>query len=140
RAGWIVPRRLDLRLFRMAVTYGAPLIVYELSSIILDSGDRFLVRRYLGAELLGQYSVAYNIAGYIYQLVLVPLNLAIVPMYMKLWTTKGPEKTVEFLSRGLDLFLLLAVGMLTAVLVTAQDVVIVLASDKYRDSANLVSI
>jgi O-antigen/teichoic acid export membrane protein len=140
RHGWVVPRRLDLGLFRTAACFGAPLIVYELANIILDSGDRFLVRRYLGGQLLGYYSVAYNIAGYTYQLVLVPLNLALVPMYMKLWTTKGAEETVKFLSRGLDLFLMLAVGLLCTITVTAQDIVIVLASGKYRGSAGLISI
>jgi O-antigen/teichoic acid export membrane protein len=140
RNEYVTPRRIDLGLFRTAACFGAPMIVYELANIMLDSGDRFLVRRYLGVELLGYYSVAYNIAGYTYQLVLVPLNLALVPIYMKLWTTKGPEKTVEFLSRGLDLFFLLAAGLMCTIVVTAEDLVIVLASGKYRGSGNLVSI
>lgn len=140
RAGWISPRRFHFQFFRMAASFGAPLIVYELASIILDSGDRFLVRRWLGAEMLGRYSVAYNIAGYTYQLVLVPLNLALVPMYMKLWTTKGRDATIDFLSRGLDIFLLLAGGLMSAIVVTAPDVVVVLASRKYQGAGSLISI
>src|SRR5262245_39845419 len=140
RAGRIGLRGLDVKLFRAAACFGAPLVIYELANVILDSGDRFLVRRYLGGESLGYYSVAYNISGYVYQLVLVPLNLALVPMYMKLWTTKGPEKTVAFLSRGLDVFLLFGTGLLSVIIAIAQDLVVVLASGKYRGSGDLVSI
>lgn len=140
RTGSISLRKFDFQFFRVAASFGAPLIIYELASIILDSGDRFLVGRWLGSEMLGQYSVAYNIAGYTYQLVLVPLNLALVPMYMKLWTTKGPEMTIEFLSRGLDLFLLLAGALMCTIIVTAPDVVVVLASRKYEGTGALISI
>ena len=139
RRGCLAPHFFNRQLFVMAASFGAPLVVYELSNIVLDSGDRVLVRQFLGGESLGRYSVAYNIAGYVYQLVLVPLNLALVPMYMKLWRIKGRQETIEFLSRGLDLFILLAAALMSTIIVTAEDAIVVLASEKYRGSGSLVS-
>jgi O-antigen/teichoic acid export membrane protein len=139
RRGLLSVRLVDFSFFRTAAVFGAPLIVYELGNIILDSGDRLLVRRYLGAELLGYYSVAYNMAWQVYQLVLIPLNLALVPLYMKLWSSRGRAKTVEFLSRGLDWFAMIAAGLLCIIAVTARDFVIVLASAKYREASGLIS-
>ena len=42
-----------------------------------------------------------------------PLGLAILPLYMKIWNRDGREKTIEFLSRGFDVFLV-AAGLMMA--------------------------
>jgi O-antigen/teichoic acid export membrane protein len=50
---------------------------------------------------------------------------------MRLWRTQGLEKTSEFLSVGLDAFLLVACGVLALTAATARDVLVVFASSKY---------
>src|SRR5438045_465552 len=42
--------------FQKAALFAFPLIGYELASVILDSGDRLFVQRYMGAQALGYYS------------------------------------------------------------------------------------
>ncbi|HYZ83978.1 MAG TPA: oligosaccharide flippase family protein, partial [Bryobacteraceae bacterium] len=53
KAGVLRFLTFDRALFVAAASFGLPLIVQELAGIVLDSGDRFLVQSYLGAEPLG---------------------------------------------------------------------------------------
>jgi len=130
----------DMTLFRTGLTFGLPLIFYELASITLDAGDRVLVRHYLGGDALGYYSVAYGMSDYVNNVLIVPINLALAPIYMRLWTTEGQESTSEFLSRGLDLFFMASAGILAVVMTTSHDAVIVFASSKYRGADALIPI
>jgi O-antigen/teichoic acid export membrane protein len=138
--GLLKLQEFDMTLFRTGLTFGLPLIVYELAGLILDAGDRVLVRQYLGPDALGHYSVAYGISDYVNNLLIVPINLALAPIYIRLWTTAGSEKTSEFLSRGLDLYLAISAGILALAATTSHYVVIFLASRKYLGAEALIPV
>jgi len=140
RGGLLNPLNFDASLFRTAVLFGAPLIMQELAGIVLDSGDRVLVRMYLGGDALGFYSVAYGLSGYVNTLFYAPLGLAIIPIYMRLWNSHGREKTAQFLSLSFDAFLCGASGLFVIAAVSARDVVRVMASAKYRGADALIPI
>jgi len=128
----------DKQLFSASIVFGIPLVGYELAGVILDTGDRVLVQHYLGFQAVGYYSAGYNMANYAAMSLMYPVNLAMLPIYMKLWTTKGPEETKKFLSGALDKFILVALGVLAAVSVTARDAVVVLGSKKMQEAYPLL--
>ena len=134
------PRAIDWSYFREAAWFAFPLIGYELATVILDSGDRLLVQHYMGAQPLGYYSAAYNVSTYTEEALMVPINLALFPIYMKLWVEKGEQATRAFLSRSLNAFLALAVGVVCLVLLTSRDVIVVLASRKFQESYKLLPV
>lgn len=138
RGGMLHPRDFDFTLFRAGLAFGLPLIFYELASIILDAGDRFMVRHYLGANPLGLYSVAYGMSDCINNLLIIPINLALAPIYIRLWQTSGAEQTSAFLSRSLDLFAMVSAGIFAVVAVTSADAVILFASAKYLAAGALI--
>lgn len=138
--GLLDARRFDLPLFWAGALFGLPLVVYEFAFAILGSADRFLVRHYLGADALGFYSVAYALAQNANDLLVTPLGLAILPIYMRIWSSHGAEKTIEFLSIALDLFLVGSCGMLAIAAATAHPVVVLLASSKYAGVDHLIPI
>lgn len=121
-----------------ALAFGLPMVAQELAGIILDSGSRALIRYYLGADPLGYYSVAYGLAGYVNTLLMAPLGLAILPIYMRLWREEGREKTIEFLSMGLNAFLLCATGLLALAAVCSNDAVVLMASRKFSQAGPLI--
>ena len=141
---WLFRRRLltavnfDRALFRSAVGFGLPLIFYELAGVILLTADRALVRYYLGAEALGYYSVAYGLSQYVNDLMTVPLGLAILPIYLRLWTAEGRERTTEFLHISLDFYLMAAAGIYMLVTLGAHDALVLLASPKYLGADRLI--
>lgn len=138
RTGLLRASSFDSTLLRMGCAFGVPLVLQELSGLILDSGDRAMVAHYLGAAPLGFYSVSYGLATQLNTLLIVPLGLAILPIYMRLWTTEGRAKTIEFLSLGFDLFLAGAVALVLLAAVGSHDAVILLASSKYRGADRLI--
>ena len=140
RRGLIAWQAVDWDYFRKAAVFAFPLIGYELASVVLDSGDRLLVQHYMGSQPLGYYSAAYNVSTYVEEALMVPINLALFPIYMKLWVEKGQQETQAFLSRSLNGFLALAVGVTCVVLLTSRDVIVVLASSKFQDAYRLLPV
>jgi O-antigen/teichoic acid export membrane protein len=140
RRGVLDIRAMDWSYFRQMAFFAFPLIGYELASVILDSGDRLLVQHFLGAQSLGFYSAAYNVSTYIEESLMVPINLALFPIYMKLWVEKGKGETQAFLSRSLNNFLALAVGVGCLALLTSSDVIVVLASRKFQQAHSLIPV
>lgn len=136
--GLLRPGSCDSTFFRQAVVYGAPLIFYELFGVVLASADRFLVQYYLGSRQLGYYSAAYNISSSLQDSVVAPLALALFPIYMRLWVTKGMQETQKFISTIFNHFALASVGIIALVTLTSKDAVVLLASEKYQKAHSLV--
>jgi O-antigen/teichoic acid export membrane protein len=141
---WLFRRRLlsaisfDRALFRSAVGFGLPLVFYELAGVILLTADRALVRYYLGGEALGYYSVAYGLSQYVNDLMTVPLGLAILPIYLRLWSAEGRARTIEFLHLSLDFYLMAAAGIYMLVTLGSHDALVLLASPKYLGADRLI--
>lgn len=131
---------LDSTCFKAIVAFGLPMFIFEIVGLVLDSGDRFLVEYYLGPKALGSYAAAYNFSSYINQALVTPLNLAIFPVYMNLWVTKGKDETQSFLNRSLDHFILVAIGLLAGVAVVGRDTFVFLSSLKFEEASHLLPI
>ncbi|HEX3095191.1 MAG TPA: lipopolysaccharide biosynthesis protein, partial [Candidatus Angelobacter sp.] len=124
------PGMFDVGFLRTAVAFSMPLMAAEISWVVLDSGDRFFIQHYLGAEALGFYAAAYGIAIYLQDVLMQPLQLALFPICMRVWNTEGKKATQDFLSRSLDQFILVAVAVVCVAIVTSRDVIVLLASRK----------
>jgi O-antigen/teichoic acid export membrane protein len=122
---------LDTQLLRKVIAFGLPLMWAELAWVVLDSGDRFLVRYFCGTEPVGYYAAAYNIATAMQGLMLTPLNLAFFPVCVGIWTNNGEERTKAFLSRTLSYFMLVAVGVVAGTMLVSGDLIVILASRRY---------
>src|SRR5205807_4142701 len=122
------PERFDSAFLRAALRFSFPLMIAEISWVVLDSGDRLFIQHYLGAQSLGFYAAAYGIAIYLQDVLMAPLQLALFPICMKVWTSQGKKATQEFLSHSLDQFAMVAVGVVGVAVVTSRDLVVLLAS------------
>lgn len=138
--GYLHLQRVNLRFARSAFWFSTPLIAYEIASVVLDSGDRILIGHYLGLAQVGIYSAAYSIATYTEEVLMTPVNMALFPTYMKIWVNQGAEATAAFLSKSLDMFFCLACGVLMVALLTAHDLVTLLASAKFAAAERLLPI
>jgi O-antigen/teichoic acid export membrane protein len=138
RRGLLAAKSFDLSLFTSSISFGLPLVVYESAFTVLGSADRFLVTHYLGRNALGFYSVAYGLAETMNEFLITPLNLALMPIYVRLWTTEGRERTVQFLTTALNWYLLAALGVLAVASASAKDLVLLLASPKYAGADRLI--
>ena len=140
RAGLLSFRSFRPRLAREVFLFSLPLIAYELTSVVLDSGDRLLVGRYLGLTQLGLYSAAYSIATYAEEALMTPVNMALMPAYMKVWVDQGKAATSRFLSESLDYFVMACGAVAMLVYVTSADLIGILASRKFSAAHTLLPI
>ena len=138
RRGLVTPRLFDLAFFRAAAVFSFPLMVAEISWVVLAAGDRFFVQHYLGAMAVGYYAAAYGIATYVQEVMMMPLQLSFFPICMKLWTAEGKEQTQRFLSRSFNYFMMGSALVISGAIVTSRDVVIVLASKKFQEARSLL--
>jgi len=123
---------------RKALQYGVPLFAWDIIGSIFIYADRYLVQYYLGSEALGIYSAGYNLSQYMYEFLAHPLNRAILPVAMAAWVQKGEEETKEFLSKTLRYYLLIAIPGTFGFIAVSENVVLLMASEKYREAAELI--
>jgi len=138
RRGLLSVRLFDGGFLRAALKFSFPLMIAEISWVVLDSGDRFFIQHYLGAQPLGFYAAAYGIAIYLQDVLMAPLQMALFPICMKVWNSEGKKATQDFLSRSLDQFLLAAVAVVAVAVVTSRDVIVLLASKKFQQAHTLL--
>lgn len=125
-AGFSIPT------FQAMLAFGIPMIAYELSGIILNLGDRYVIQAVMGSEAVGQYSAAYNLCEYLQLMLMSSLAQAVSPIYLKMWEEKGDEETRQFIERTLRFYVLGGVAVLAGASAVGADVLVLLASEKYR--------
>lgn len=120
------------------IVYGVPVMIGELTAVLLETGDRYVIQAYLGSEPLGQYAAAVNICMYLEWVLILSLQSAIVPHYVKLYEEQGREATLKFLNQAFDIYVSVAMGVFVVFCIAAPKLVLLLAGEKY--SAGLVVI
>jgi O-antigen/teichoic acid export membrane protein len=135
--------QLDMSKFRIdivhvVVIYGAPLMMYELSSVFLSAGDRYLIQALIGSSKMGLYSAAYNLCEYVYTIFVVSVGATIIPMYMRIWEEDGEAETKKFLNKTLYYYILLAVPIVFGVSATGEGLLNIMASNKYSEGASIM--
>jgi O-antigen/teichoic acid export membrane protein len=132
------PRDFDTTAFRAMLAFGVPMIAVELASIILVLGDRYVIQALLGPEALGHYSAAYNLSQYVQAVVLVSVAQAVMPLYVRTWEEQGEEPTRRFIERALAMYLMLACAVLAGMCAVGEEVLTLLASDRYAEGAVII--
>jgi len=74
------------------------------------------------------------------ELLVAPLGLAIIPIYMRIWTSDGAGKTSAFLATAFNLFIVAGAGILAAIAATGHSIVVLLASAKYAGADRLIPV
>ncbi|MEJ2253380.1 MAG: flippase [Nitrospirota bacterium] len=124
---------------RDSLNFGLPLIGAELGILVLNYADRYLIHYYLGSVPLGLYTAGYNLGTYVTDVVVQPINYAMVPIYMGILVNKGEEETRRFLTKTFRIFVLLIFPVMFGFIAVGKDLLVVLASDKYVGAAPVLS-
>ncbi len=134
----VAPRGFSPGLFRAMLVFGAPMLGFEIARIVLNIADRYMIQAMLGGEALGLYSAAYNMSEYVQMIAIASVGQAIVPMYVRLWEEKGEVETRRFLEDSLRYYLLLGMPIVAGLSAVGEDLLVLLASDKYRAGAAII--
>lgn len=134
----IRPSCFSRDIFREAMTFGAPLIIYEFSSIMLAFSDRFLVSKYCGTEQLGIYTAGYTISFYIADIVRQPLQMAVAPIYLRIYAENGMAESVRFLQEVISYVSLVIFPIFAGCTALKYELMVLLASTKYAGASDII--
>lgn len=92
RAG--LPTRVRVRapsadqavLFRSFLSYGIPMSLWTVATLVLDVQDRYLIRHFIDLEAVGVYEASYRLVAGSVALVLAPITMTLAP---QLFTLSG---------------------------------------------------
>ncbi len=133
-------RSFSLELFKESLKFGLPLTMLEFFNSILSYGDRVLIKLMCSAEALGIYSVGYNLSTYTSHLIVVPLSFAFTPILMRTWAQDGPEAVKDFLTNSVRYISLLFFPVIAGFIAIDEQLISILASEKYIEATSIVSI
>ncbi len=131
-------RGFSTPLFNAMLVFGVPMIAFEISGIVLNLGDRYVIQALLGSDALGQYSAAYNLCEYLQTMLMASLVQAISPIYLRMWEDEGAAATRAFVERALRYYVMAGAAVLAGVGAVGADVLVLLASEKYRAGAVVI--
>jgi len=132
------PVHVSPSLLRAMLAYGIPMIGYEIGGTLLSIGDRYVIQYMLGSRDLGLYSAGYNLCEYLQTFLIVSIGQAVMPMYVRTWAEKGEKETVRFVRDALRYYLMLGLPIVAGLSAVGEDLLVVLASEKYRQSASVI--
>jgi O-antigen/teichoic acid export membrane protein len=130
--------RISKTFIKEAISYGFPLIWMEISNMLLNFGDRYILNYYSGSLAVGLYSAGYNISDMSRSFLSAPLKLAIVPMFLKVWNKHGTEETRSFLNETMLYYCMIGVPIIVAISWYGKSILSVLASEKYQEASVIV--
>ena len=128
-------RNISAGLTLNLLKFGLPLLLTELSYLLLTYVDRYMIVAYHGEAMLGLYSVGYNLPSYINDLIMFSLSYAVVPIYTEMYAREGRAKTEVFLSRAMHYYLMAVIPICVGYYAVSSDLLVTLASSKYADAA-----
>lgn len=132
------PRDFSPNLFRSMLVFGLPMIGYELAGTALAITDRYMIQGLLGSSDLGIYSAGYNLCEYVQLILVAAIGQAIMPMYVRTWEERGPAETTHFIESSLHYYLLLGLPVIAGLSAVGEDLLVLLASEKFRSSAAVI--
>ena len=94
--------------------YAYPLLLSEYSNLLIQSGDRYVLRIFNSVSTVGLYSFGYQIAGILQTALVTPLKQALQPVVLK--QEEDPEAIRHLLRMGATYFYL--IGCATCLLIS----------------------
>ncbi|MCK5145107.1 polysaccharide biosynthesis C-terminal domain-containing protein [bacterium] len=84
--------RFNRAVLMSSIALGAPLIMASLTNMILNMGDRYLLKLLTNYREVGLYNLGYKIAGVLNMLLIQSFNLTFLPMAQKMYGQPGANR------------------------------------------------
>jgi O-antigen/teichoic acid export membrane protein len=126
--------------FAESFKYGFPLALSAVSLILFNLGDRYVIAYLTDTERVASYSVAYRLCDYAKDLLDSCINLALLPAVFKLWEEGDLDSAGNVLSNIIKLYYMIAFPLICLYILIPKELITVIASSKYLDSATIMPI
>jgi O-antigen/teichoic acid export membrane protein len=120
--------QLSLSVLRQPLRYGYPLIGQGLSNILIQSGDRYILKLFSPLSVVGLYSFGYTFAGIILVALVMPLKHALQPLVLK--QEGKPEQLKAFVRSNCTYFYLLGMFLCLLLSLYSKEAIEIMARDR----------
>ena len=130
--------KLELERFWQMLIYGLPLLLASVSTVLLNSFDRYSLNYLTNLDTVGTYTLAFRMANTIKIVVISSIQLSLVPiLYKKL----GDSDHKRFYAKSLNYSTLIVMFLILFISVFSLEIVKVFSSNKsYWEAANIIPI
>lgn len=130
--------KLEFERFWQMVLYGWPLLLASVSTVLLNSFDRYSLNYLTNLDTVGTYSLAFRIANTIKIVFISSIQLSLVPiLYKKL----GDSDHKRFYAKSLNYSTLIVMFLILFISVFSLEIVKVFSSNRsYWEAANIIPI
>jgi O-antigen/teichoic acid export membrane protein len=120
------------------IVFSVPLLLSAVAGIILTITDRYMLRFLIGLDDVGTYTLSYKIANTIRFLLIIPVNLAVLPVFFRIMD--DPDSKV-FYARFTTYFSFVTIYAVLAMALFSETVVKLFADNSdYWGSIKLVPV
>ena len=105
--------------------YAYPLLLAEYSNLLIQSGDRYVLRIFNSVSVVGLYTFGYQIAGILQTALVTPLKQALQPIVLK--QEEDPEAIRHFLRVGATYFYLIGCAACLLISLFSREILMLFA-------------
>ncbi len=127
------------RLTRDFVGFGLPMTAWLLSSVLLDVGDRWVIKLLLGSDDVGIYDASYRLIAGVAVLMVVPVTITVHPYVMSL-ADSADGRTGRVIGTVVDNLTVLAMVSVGLTFVLRHDLALVLLGPEFREGSSIMPV
>ena len=105
--------------------YAYPLLLSEYSNLLIQSGDRYVLRIFNSVSMVGLYAFGYQIAGILQTALVTPVKQALQPIVLK--QEEDPEAVRHFLKVGATYFYLIGCAACLLISLFSREILMLFA-------------
>ncbi|RKY72803.1 MAG: hypothetical protein DRQ24_04245 [Candidatus Latescibacterota bacterium] len=84
--------KFDRKILTTALSFGFPLIFASLASMLLNMGDRYILKLLVDCREVGLYNLGYKVAGILNVFLIQPFSLSFLPIAYKVYGQKSDKR------------------------------------------------
>lgn len=84
--------KFDSKILKSALTFGFPLIFTALAGMLLNMGDRYILKFLVNYKEVGLYNLGYRIAGILNMFIIQSFSMSLLPIAYKMYGQKGDKR------------------------------------------------
>jgi O-antigen/teichoic acid export membrane protein len=120
--------KISFSLLGSPLKYGYPRILNGISMMLIESGDRYVLKIFTSLSTVGLYSFGYFFAGIISSVLNMPMKQAIFPMAFKM--EDEPEQQKDFLRKGCNYYYIIGMFLCLFLSVYSREMIEIMARKK----------
>lgn len=84
--------KFDSKIFKAVLFFGFPLVFSGLAHMLLNMGDRYILKLLVDYKAVGLYNLGYKVAGVLNMFLIQSFSLASLPIAYKIYGKKGDKR------------------------------------------------